>query len=189
MQAHPFVLICGVDANGLPVATQVPILSTFRNGTLFLQGHIQRNTDHYRAFEKNQNVLVVFTGAHAYVSAQWYLQQNTASTWNYQSVHARGVMQFKDQQWLIDLLARLTSQFENDAGSPSLLHQMDTDYLQQHTRAIVGFEVEVISLENVFKLSQNKDETTRQRVIEGLGQKEDADSNQMAAAMKKFYKL
>jgi transcriptional regulator len=189
MNAYPFVLVCGVDENGLPVATQVPVLLVFRNGGLLLQGHILRNTDHHRAFEKNKNVLVVFTGAHAYVSAKWYPQQNTASTWNYQSVHARGVMHFKDQPWLIDLLARLTAQFENDADSPSLLHQMETDYLQQHTRAIVGFEVEVTSLEHAFKLSQNKDEVTRQRIIEGLNEKGDADSMLMAAAMKRFYKL
>ena len=31
MQANPFVTICGVDANGLPVATHIPVLIDVQN--------------------------------------------------------------------------------------------------------------------------------------------------------------
>ena len=36
---------------------------------LLLLGHMMKNTDHHRAFEKNNEALCVFSGAHTYLSA------------------------------------------------------------------------------------------------------------------------
>jgi transcriptional regulator len=79
----------------LPMATQVPVLIDEREGDrLLLRGHMMKNTDHHRAFEKNNEALCVFSGAHTYVSARWYSNPQTGSTWNYMSVHARGKIRF-----------------------------------------------------------------------------------------------
>src|ERR1700755_3197637 len=90
MHDHPFVTLCGSDASGKPVATQVPVLLKERDGFLFLEAHIMKNTDHHKAFVQNPQALALFTGAHTYVSASWYSNPNQASTWNYVSVHATG---------------------------------------------------------------------------------------------------
>lgn len=60
MHANPFVTICGVDANGFPVATQVPVLLKIENDKIIISGHVMRKQDHTIAFELNNNVLVIF---------------------------------------------------------------------------------------------------------------------------------
>ena len=113
MHQHPFVVLCGVDANNKPVATHIPVLVEERDGKLFLLAHIMRKQLHTTAFENNANVLAIFSAAHSYVSATNYAEQNTASTWNYQAVHASGIINFLDEAALHNLLVKLTEKFEN----------------------------------------------------------------------------
>jgi len=82
VRAHPFSFLCGCTLENKPVASQIPCFIDEREGKLFLSGHIMKNTDHHKAFMENPEVLAVFTGAHAYVSASWYSEPQTASTWN-----------------------------------------------------------------------------------------------------------
>jgi transcriptional regulator len=182
VKAHPFAFLCGCDAENQPVATQVPCFIEERGGKLFLSGHIMRNTDHHHAFEHNQNVLAVFTGAHTYVSASWYSDPQTASTWNYMSVHAKGKIKFLDEAALLQVLKHTTNHFENDPHSPSNFERLPGEYVHRLTKAIVAFEVAVESMENVFKLSQNRDEKSYGTII-GKLQQQDADSKTIAAEM------
>jgi transcriptional regulator len=167
MRAHPFALICGSDQNGKPVATQVPFLFEQRGDKLFLQGHFMKKQDHTNAFLHNPNALVVFSGAHTYISASWYENKQIASTWNYQAVHAEGTLHFQDAEFLLKLLTKLTESFERP-GSSSLVQNMDPGYVQQMMKAIVAFELEVVTIRNVFKLSQNRDNESRKNIISEL---------------------
>ncbi len=174
MQAHPFALICGSDINGKPVATQVPLLFMQREEKLFLQGHFMKKQDHTNAFIDNPSALVIFSGAHTYVSASWYENKQIASTWNYQAVHAAGTIHFQNEEFLYQLLTKLTETFEQ-TDSPSLVQKMDPEYVSQMMRAIVAFEIEVNSIRNVFKLSQNRDKKSFENIISKLSdQGEDA---------------
>lgn len=168
MKQHSFALITAIATNNKPVATQLPFLIKERNGDLYLQAHIMRNTDHHKAFENNTNVLVVFTSPHCYVSASWYENKQQASTWNYQAVHATGTLSFLDDAALLNMLDELTAHYENNPASPALYQHLPQDYVQRLSKAIVAFEVKVTSLEHVFKLSQNKDQKTYENIIEHL---------------------
>ncbi len=185
MRANPFVVLCGTNAAGQPVATQVPVFIDERDGQLFLSGHIMKNTDHHKAFEENANALVIFTGPHAYVSASWYEEKKTASTWNYISVHAKGKIVFTDQQALINILKRTTDHFENDPQSPAAFDQLPAEYVEKLSHAIVAFEIRVEELNNVFKLSQNRDDSSYQNIMEHLN-KGDANAREIAAEMAKL---
>jgi transcriptional regulator len=122
MESHPFALVIGIDVIGQVVATQLPLLCIERGGTLYLQGHVMRNTDHCRAFELNPSVLAVFTGPSAYVSATWYTDPAGGSTWNYMTVHARGTMRFMEEVEMLDFMQRLSAHFEKgDDGVNSRL--------------------------------------------------------------------
>ena len=184
MRKHPFVFLAGCDAGTKPVATQVPVFIDEREGKLFLSGHIMRNTDHHKAFLQNPNVLAVFTGPHTYVSASLYSNPLQASTWNYMSVHAKGVLSFSSEQELLNILKRTTSHFENNPHSPSLFEKLPTAYVEKLVQAIIAFEIEVTALDNVFKLSQNRDEKSYHAIIDKLRQSDD-DSRQIAAEMEK----
>jgi transcriptional regulator len=182
MQAHPFALICGVDQTGMPVATQVPFLFEQRGEQLFLQGHFMKKQDHTNAFTKNPNALVIFSGAHTYVSASWYENTKTASTWNYQSVQAAGTLRFQDEDFLHRLLTKLTETFEAP-GSKYLVKDLDPNDVQKMMKAIIGFELEVLSVRHVFKLSQNRDKQSHANIISQL-EKQGAEAQEIARVMK-----
>lgn len=184
MQANPFVTICGVDENSLPIAAQVPILIKQEDDKLIISGHLMRKQDHTNAFEKNNNVLVIFSAPSAFVSASWYKEKGIASTWNYQTVHAIGKMEMKDDAHLYQLLTDLTMHFEKDPNSPTQVKNLDPEYVQQNMKAIVSFDIEVTELKNVFKLSQNRDEESHQNIQKELSNG-DAACQYMAAAMKR----
>ncbi len=184
MKDNPFAFLCGVDSNHSPVATQVPVLLEERSEQLFLMGHMQRKTDHQLAFEQNPQALVIFNGPHTYVSASWYSNQQTASTWNYMSVHAKGKIQFLDDASLLAILTRTTAQFENNPGSPSLVEKMPEEYVSKMMKAIVAFEIEVTHIDNVFKLSQNRDKESYNNIIPQL-QKQGGDAAAIAGEMEK----
>ena len=184
MQANPFVTICGVDENGLPIAAQIPILIKQEDDKLIISGHLMRKQDHTNAFEKNNNVLIIFSAPSAFVSASWYKEKGIASTWNYQTVHAIGKMEMKDDAHLYQLLTDLTMHFEKDPNAPTQVKNLDPEYVQQNMKAIVSFDIEVTELKNVFKLSQNRDEESHQNIQKELS-KGDAACQYMAAAMKR----
>jgi transcriptional regulator len=168
MRNHPFVLLTGCDANNQPVATHIPLLIEEKEGKLFLYGHVMRQTDHHKAFVANPHVMAVFWGPHTYVSASWYADPQTASTWNYMTVHAKGVVKFLDDAALLDILSRTTAHFENNPQSPSLVEKLQTGYVEKLMKAITAFEIEVTHLDNVFKLSQNRDKESFDRIIPKL---------------------
>lgn len=182
MQAHPFVTICGVDANGLPVATHIPVLIKIENEIITIRGHIMRKQDHTIAFENNNNVLVIFSAPSAFVSANWYTTKNMGSTWNYQTVHARGKMEIKDEQHLRNLLTELTLHFEKDPDAPTQVKNLSKEYMEQNMKAIYSFDIVVQDLQHVFKLSQNRDEASQANIQTELN-KGDAACKYMAAAM------
>src|SRR6476646_3280262 len=160
MKEHPFITLIGTSADLRPVATQVPVLINEKDGRILLRGHIMRNNDHHLAFEKNKAVLALFTSPHTYVSASWYTNKQQGSTWNYMTVQAAGTLRFLSLEELVQLLADLTSHFEGNDASPASFENIPQDYIDRMTKAIVAFEIEVTSLEHVFKLSQNRDQAS-----------------------------
>src|SRR5678810_422713 len=149
---HPFAFITGCGENNKPVATQIPVFIEDRNGKLFLSGHMMKQTDHHKAFEKNPNVLCVFTGNHTYVSATWYNNPHQASTWNYMSVHVKGIIRFLDDAALIDVLRKTSLHFENyNQKSTTVFDNLTPEYTEKLLKAIVAFEIEITEMDHVFK--------------------------------------
>ena len=174
MRDHPFVTLIGCDNKGRIEATQIPVLIEEKEDKLFIRGHIAKKSNHHQAFEENPNVLALFTGAHSYVSGSWYAgNPQQASTWNYISVHARGQIKFLDENSLIGLLKKLSLHFEKDDLQSSTIYQnLPVEYKEKLIKAIVAFEIEVTELDNVYKLSQNRDEKSYDNIVQQLKQKE-----------------
>jgi transcriptional regulator len=182
---HPFAFLSGCDAENKPVATQVPVFIEEQDGKKILRGHIMKNTDHHKAFLHNENVLVVFTGNHTYVSATWYSNPHTASTWNYMSVHAKGIIRFLDDAALADVLRKTSLHFENyNQQSSTAFDNLPIEFKQRVMKAIVAFEIEVKSMDNVFKLSQDRDAKSYENIKEKL-KTQGTDGEVIAAEMEK----
>lgn len=182
MRQYPFASVMGVSRNQMPVATQLPLFVDERDGKHWLSGHLMKNTDHHKAFMDNPNTLVLFTGPHCYVSASWYADPRQASTWNYMSVQARGVMHFMDEAGLRGILQRTTDYFEANPHSGSNYHDLSEEYISRLIPAIVAFEIEVTQLDATFKLSQNRDAKSFEQIIEKL-KEQGGDAGKVAEEM------
>jgi transcriptional regulator len=182
---NPFAFITGCDKDNKPVATQIPVFIEEENGKKILRGHIMKNTDHHLAFLHNPNVLVVFTGHHSYVSATWYSNPHIASTWNYMSVHAKGLVTFLDDDALIAILKKTTLHFEGyNKQSSTYFDNVDEAFKQKYMKFIVAFEIEVTSLDHVFKLSQDRDAQSYHNIKEKLTE-QGGDAQTIAQEMEK----
>jgi len=185
IEQNPFAFLTGSDLSGKQVATQIPILTEERQGEFFLQGHIMRNTDHHKAFSDNPNALVVFTGASAYVSASWYSNSQIGSTWNYMSVHINGLMSFMSNDELVEFMRKFTLKFEKgNTNSQTIYDNLPDNFLNKMMPAIVGFEIKIEKINNVFKLSQNRDEKSYLNIISKL-EEQGGSSALIALEMKK----
>lgn len=166
MEEYPFAFLTGSFLSGEQVATQVPVLLEECDGELYLQGHIMRKTDHHKAFMENPNALLVFTGPDTYVSASWYSNPQIGSTWNYMSVHISGRLQFMSDEALVQFMRKMTLKFEKGNGqSPTFYDNLPDGFISKMMPAITGFEIKADKIENVFKLSQNRDEKSYDNII------------------------
>ena len=183
MKEHSFAMVTGMGEN-YPVATQLPLEIEENQGKIYFTGHLMRKTDHHLAFEKNNKVLVLFTGPHCYVSAAWYNDPKTASTWNYITVHARGEITFTDEEGTYNAIKTVTNKYEG-TETKAAFNNMPQQYVKPLLKAIVGFSIEVETIENVFKLSQNKTREEQENIINHLRLRNTKDDLLIASEIKK----
>lgn len=181
IKANTFATVIGIGDNA-PVATQIPLTIENKDGKLYLQGHIMRKTDHHLAFEKNKQVLVLFTGPHCFVNASWYTNPVGASTWNYMTVQAKGTLSFLDEAGTCNAIKVLSDHYTG-TDTPGAFDNLSKEYIDQMLKAIIGFSIEVEHLEHTFKLSQNRDWESQKNIIAELQQRGDANSLLIAAEM------
>ena len=166
MKENNFATIVAIDEK-YPVATHIPLDIKQKGDKIFFTGHIMKNSDHHKAFLKNENVLVIFNGPHCHISASWYTTPNVGSTWNYITVHAKGKIHFGDEEKTKKIVEELTNKYEKP-DSEAAFNKLSNEYIDRMVKAISAFTIEVESLDNVFKLSQNYDEETRESIIAHL---------------------
>ena len=185
IEENPFAFLTGSFLSGKQIATQIPMLLVEKDGELYLQGHMMKNTDHHKAFVENSNALLVFTGPNCYISASWYTNPQMGSTWNYMSVHIEGKINFMSNEELVELMRKLTLKFEKgNTNSQTIYDNLPEDYLSKMMTAIVGFEIKADKIENVFKLSQNRDKESYHNIIANL-EEIGGNSSLIASEMKK----
>ncbi len=184
MKSHNFITLIGSYEN-TPVATQVPVLFDERDGKIILRGHIMRQTDHCKAFEQNPQALALFTGPHCYVSASWYKERHTGSTWNYMTVHTRGPIQLLDEAATVQLITDLTHHYEDKQTTPEIVENMPANYVQGMVKAISAFEMTIEQIAPIFKLSQNRSDESFKNIVEQLNATGDHESKLIAEEMMK----
>lgn len=182
---YPLAFLTGCDQQNRPIATQIPLFIEEKNGKEYLRGHFMKKTDHHIAFSQNSNVLVVFSGHQTYVSGTWYTNPRTPSTWNYMSVHARGLLRCLDDEALGDVLRKTSLHFENfNKDSATVFDNLPAEFIQRAVPFIVGFEIEITELDTVFKLSQDRDYESYKNIMTKLEQ-QDENGRVIADEMRK----
>lgn len=167
------ILVNTVD--GKPWATHIPlILDKDEKGKDILTGHISRANPQWKAFQ-DRDVLVIFTGPHAYISSSWYDHENVP-TWNYEAVHVYGKVRIVEGEKLHAMLKKMIDTYERGEKHPLSLDQLSTGFVEQEIKGIVGFEIAIEEIHAAEKLSQNRDDENKKRIIEALRRKGDQGS-------------
>ena len=121
-------------------------------------------------------------GPHCFVSASWYTNPSVGSTWNYMTVHAKGQISFMSEEETRNAVKKVSDKFEG-TKSDGAFDKLPQEYIDSMMKAIVGFTIEVNSLDNVFKLSQNRDTVSQKNIIEQLKKRGDDNSVMIAKEM------
>lgn len=185
MRAQSFAAMITADDAGAPFATHLPILLDPARGALgTLRGHVARANPHWRYLAAGRPTLVIFSGAHAYVSPSWYATHPSVPTWNYVAVHATGTgVLVEDPAQVVTLLADLVRTYESAGPTAWSMDGLAADYLAGMQRGIVAFEIPIERLEGKAKLSQNRDAVDQARTREALAASDDPVARAVAALM------
>lgn len=170
-------------------ANHIPMVLVESGNQDFLQGHLALANPLWKSIKDGSNVLVVFHGPNSYISPNYYpTKQETGKvvpTWNYVSVHVKGVMNcIHNDDWKMDLITRLTDQHEAAQEKPWSVSDAPEDYTRRMLPAIVGIEIEVSSIVGKWKVSQNQLEKNKQGVVAGLSERANTNDAEMAAIVK-----
>jgi transcriptional regulator len=150
--------------------THIPVLidrSAGPYGTI--HGHISRQNEQAKAFDGNQEAIVVFRGPQGYISPAWYETAQAVPTWNFAVVHATGRLRpVTEPKALHAFLARLIDKFEKYQGTNYDFSKLPDNYVNGMLANIIGFQMQVELLEGKFKLGQERSEADRQGILKNL---------------------
>lgn len=181
-QAHAFALVISAREDR-PFAAHTPVLLDLEGAVPRLRFHLANHNPATAALREAGRGLVVFTGPHAYISADWYGQEDQVPTWNYLSVEAEGPVTAMDPEALTVLLDDIAAKYEAGlAPKPAWTREkMDQQKFKQMLTAITGFVLTAERFEGIRKLNQNKPVEARKRVIAAL--EEDPEGLAIASEM------
>lgn len=168
--------------DGAPSATHLPFLldpDRGKHGTLI--AHMARANPHWQAWEKPMQVLIVFQGAHAYISPSWYAQHELVPTWNYAVVHAYGKPRLiHEPEALLPMVQALVNRHSIKGPQDLSPHK---HMLLPQLKAIVGFEIPIDKLEGKFKFNQNRSRADQLGVVNALKASADPVEREVARIM------
>jgi len=166
VREHPLGMLVTHGEHGLD-ADHIPFELDPARGTLgTLTAHVARANAVWQRCPTGTPVMVIFRGAEAFISPNWYPSKHEAHrqvpTWNYEVVHAHGTLTVHDdERWVRGLVARLTRQHEAAEPKPWKMSDSAPEFIDGMLRNIVGIEVTLTSLVGKAKLSQNKEARDR----------------------------
>lgn len=145
-----------------------------------LTAHVARNNPLWQRCPTGSSVMVVFRGAEAYISPNWYPSKHASHrqvpTWNYEVVHAHGMLTVRDDERFVrGLVARLTRRHEAAEPKPWKMTDSAPEYIDGLLQHIVGIEIAVTSLVGKSKLSQNREAGDRLAAAQVLGERGHAE--------------
>ncbi len=179
LKQNNFPVVVSHDGEEL-VATHLPVEIIAGEGdALTILGHMSRANPQWKSFGE-QEVLLIFQGAHTYISPRWYNHVNVP-TWNYMMVHIYGRVQAVEGEELHLLLSQLVGSHE--AGTSYRLENLPEDFVQKEMKGVFGFALNVTRIDAGYKLSQNRDDEDHENIICELEKRGDENSKEVAKGM------
>ena len=147
------------------VASHYPVLLDEEAEGLAVVSHVGRPDEKVHGLGAGE-VLLIVAGPHGYVSPSWYTENDTpAPTWNFSVAHCYGTPQILEAGENLRVLTRLVDHFERHVESPVPL---DPEVGARLARGTVGLRLPIDRFVCKVKMSQDKEEQSRRRVLEEL---------------------
>ena len=184
LRANNFpILVTGTG--GVLHASHLPVTIHEHGAQIVIDMHMAKNNPQWKEFFDDE-VMVLFSGPHAYISPRWYADQERVPTWNYATVHAYGVPAI-----ISDRKAKAESQRR-------LIESLDPVWLPKHEAlsqkyvdmmldGIVNFSIPVARMETRWKLSQNRGRQEMELIAAELEKSGDAGERALAALTRKHF--
>jgi len=114
-------------------------------------------------------LLVSVSGREAYQSANWYASDDQVPTWHYEAVEVEGPARRLSDDELVELLDRLSHAMERrySPEAPWTRDKMTPGKFEAMTKAIVGFELDPVSVRGTRKFNQHKTGEDLRATIDG----------------------
>ena len=184
MRANNFPLLV-TGTGGVLQGSHLPAMVSEKNETIVLDMHMARANPQWKEFFDDE-VMVVFTGPHAYVSPRWYEEKERVPTWNYTAVHAYGTVSLVE-----DKKRKLANQRALvEYMDPQWLPRFDAlrkEYMDNMLDGIVNFEIKVTRLDTRWKLSQNRGRREQELIAAELEKSSDSVERALAALTRKHF--
>jgi transcriptional regulator len=140
-----------------------------------LLSHLARANPWWKAARDGTEVLALFLAASAYVTPSYYPSRvenpGVVPTWNYVAAEVRGRLTLRDDpEWTARQVRAVTETFEAGRVPQWRVDDSPPAYIDQQLKAIVGIEIEVLSVEGKAKLSQNRPQVDHDSVRDHLAQ-------------------
>ena len=180
-----FGAVVAID-EGVPVASQVPLLVTRQGEGRRLEFHVARVNPLHTILAGNPRVLIVVSGPDAYISPDWYTSADQVPTWNYRAAHITGLARPMPHERALGHVEAMSLFFEERLRpkKPWSTTKMTEAKRQAMLRAIVPIEVEVERIEASTKLSQNKTISDRMEAARMLAWRGGWSETAVAAEMR-----
>lgn len=174
--------------NNIPVATHIPLeLNTDDPDNWILYGHMAKANPQWKQFATGTEVLAIFVGAHSYISPSWYTVPNVP-TWNYLAVHLYGIVTMLEAQELENLLQKQMKRYEQMlAKNPQPYEAIPAHTLEKDLKGVVGFAIRIGRVEATQKLSQNRDNQSKQNIVNELKGQQNDGAHRIAAEIEKRF--
>ena len=169
MRGYPFASLISNDEDGMPFVSHVPLHLEERDAGLFLLGHCAKPNPHWRYLRERPKAVVTFLGPQAYMSPRVYPDLARVPTWNYLAVHCSVVATLVEEPLAKDqLLKKLIGDHDPDYIAQWIA--LGADYQHRMLAGIVGFELQVASLQCKVKINQHRTEAHgKMRAQYGVG--------------------
>jgi len=168
--------------DNLPIATHLPFLVTIKDDNIILTAHFAKANEQWKDIEHHQ-ALVIFSEPHAYISPKNYEKELSVPTWNYISVHAYGQGKLiTATEKTFEVLEATIDNFE--ISYRQQWNNFPEEYKLKMANGIVAFEILVTDLQAKKKLSQNRSDIEKQKIIDTLSKSNDSNEQLIAEYMK-----
>ena len=191
-----------VNKDGTPAATTLPFtwypVQTDLSSDIKNYGrattHMARTNPQWLDIENGAPALIIVHAPGAYISPTNYAKTaetgKMVGTWDYQVVHLRGTVEvLHDKAELLSIVSDLQRDYEANRENPWDLATADQDFINELIKHVVGFTVNITSVEAKYKLDQRETDLDKLKIIEDLMKSKLPGDQNIAMEMKRLFKL